>query len=129
MTLKNIAYLSLSLLFLFSCSDDDISQIEKEEEKKVFKYEFTKHHFTHDITNASFPYRFFKPKEASETNKQYPLIISLHGTEYYVKFEKDFLDDEKTGYMALAWIEEENQKKTSCFCNSSSFTHRSMGKS
>ena len=102
------------LLFLLSCSEDEVS-IDKNPPEEDFKYEFSKNHLIHDLTGVSFPYSFFKPKAAKESNEKYPLIIALHGTEYYLKPESEFLDDTKTGYVALAWIEQENQKNYPAF--------------
>ncbi|WP_109831084.1 carboxylesterase family protein [Reichenbachiella versicolor] len=117
------------LFFLFSCSKGDeetieeitveetIDEVETDDDGETideedFNYEFTKQHFLHDLTGASFPYSFFQPKGADILSDQkYPLIIALHGTEYYLKSEAEFLNDSKTGYMALAWIEKENQKQ------------------
>ena len=36
------------------------------------------------------------------------MIIALHGAEYFFSTEEQFLARDYTGYMALAWIEEEN---------------------
>ncbi len=104
----NTYFILLILVFLFSCSKDDITG--EDIKPDDFNYEFTQNHLTHDLTGVSFPYSFFEPKDVNESTEKYPLIIALHGTEYYIKPEKDFLNDPKTGYMALAWIEEENQK-------------------
>lgn len=106
--MKKIA-ISLLLLFTISCSKDDV--VIKDTIPDDFNYEFTKKHLIHDLTGVSFPYSYFEPKGAIESVEKYPLIIALHGTEYYVKSEAEFLNDNKTGYIALAWIEENNQRK------------------
>ncbi len=97
----------LILLTIFSCSQDEV--IIEDPEPDDFKYEFTQKHLIHDLTGVAFPYSFFEPRSMDESTEKYPLIIALHGTEYYLKTESEFLDDPKTGYIALAWIEENNQ--------------------
>ncbi|MDO5968851.1 MopE-related protein [Flavivirga aquimarina] len=73
--------------------------------------EFVKHYFTHDLTNINIPYRFFRPQGADTANTEYPLIISLHGSEFFVSPENIFLQGDFATYMALAWIEEGNQEE------------------
>ncbi|GAA3628986.1 MopE-related protein [Flavivirga jejuensis] len=72
--------------------------------------EFVKYYFTHDLTNINIPYRFFRPEGADTVNTEYPLIISLHGAEFFISPENTFLQGDYGTYMALAWIEENNQE-------------------
>ncbi|AUP78776.1 carboxylesterase family protein [Flavivirga eckloniae] len=87
------------------CVEDDTS----------FSYEFTKYHFNHELTNTDISYNFFAPKQAlGSPSEKFPLIIGLHGFEYFARSKNDFLTgeaSEQIGYYALGWIEEENQQQ------------------
>ncbi len=83
------------------------------EDTSSFVYKFTKHNFTHELTNTVIPYSFFEPKQSLNSNEKFPLIIALHGAEFFYNEEEDFLIEELeiTGYYALGWIKQEKQKE------------------
>jgi len=77
-----------------------------------FAYEFTKYDFNHDLTSKEIPYSFFEPQQVlGTTDEKFPLIIALHGIEYFANNEDVFLTDETTGYFVLAWIKKKNQQR------------------
>ena len=113
--MKKELYLS-ALIFssiLTSCSNNEVDSTDDNTDE--FSYEFEKKEFIHTETNAIFPYSSFEPKQATETNNSFPLIIALHGSEYLFKMEEDFLKDEDSAYIALSWIAEKNQKEHPAF--------------
>jgi predicted peptidase len=65
--------------------------------------------FTHGPDSVQIPYRFFAPGKAQDSEDTFPLIIALHGDEYSNLPPDQFLSDERTGYMALSWIQTEKQ--------------------
>ncbi len=109
--MKKISFLFLIIFILAmpSCTEDENKDTDPNANE--LKNEFIKKQFIHDETKADFPYSFYVPKQAEETNEKFPLIIALHGTEYLFKFEEEFLTDEASGYFAHAWIEKQNQEK------------------
>jgi len=100
------------ILLLSACVSKEKEPVKPNEPVESFTYEFSKHQFQHSLTNTYIPYNFFKPKQSvANPTEKFPLIIALHGTEYLFSEQKDFLNIDYTAYMALAWIEEENQLK------------------
>ncbi|MGD1840056.1 MAG: acetylxylan esterase [Thermonemataceae bacterium] len=96
----------LIIITLLSCvNDNDIV------EEQPFEYAFSKQHYQHDLTDTSIPYHIFEPKQSLNTTDKFPLILALHGAEYFATAEEDFLFNETFGYYALAWIEENNQNQ------------------
>jgi len=110
----------ISLLLLislcFSCAHEEQEIATPKEQEAPFSYSFTKYNFIHRLTNTTIPYSLFRPKQLTNNpDKQFPLIIALHGAEYFFSTEEQFLARDYTGYMALAWIEEENQQSYPAF--------------
>ncbi|GAA3595628.1 prolyl oligopeptidase family serine peptidase [Flavivirga amylovorans] len=98
---------------LFSCNsnDNEIDNIKSIDNNKPFEYSFTKYQFNHELTKTTIPYHLFEPEQSINTDEKFPLIVALHGSEFFASKEEDFLFSEKFGYYALAWIKESNQKK------------------
>lgn len=107
-SVNKILFLFISLL-LFSCTKENNS------EGTPFSFDFKPFAFKHRSTNTTIPYRLFKPQQSINSNEEFPLIIALHGGEYFFASEERFLTKKTTGYMALAWIEELNQKNYPAF--------------
>lgn len=109
--MKNLTYMLLFFLLLSSCSkeDDNIEEPIPDD----YTYEFTKFKQTHTYngTNTVIPYHLFEPQQANNSNNKFPLIVTLHGTEYHLASEENFLAYFPSNYMATAWIEEAKQKK------------------
>ncbi|MEM7484900.1 MAG: hypothetical protein AAF348_06790 [Bacteroidota bacterium] len=108
--------LGFILLALISCSEEEVSKTDSITDPDIdseipFEYKFEKQYFTHKLTNTAVPYHLFEPKNAEGSNTKFPLIIALHGAEYFLTPKDKFLNIDYTGYMALAWIEKENQEK------------------
>lgn len=78
-----------------------------------YTYEFTKNQYTHayNDNNTVIPYNFFEPAQAMTSDDNFPLIVSLHGTEYHLISNEDFLAYFPSNYMATAWIEEVKQQE------------------
>ncbi len=79
-------------------------------------FEFTTFQFKHELTDSIIPYSYFEPEQAKDTDKKFPLIMALHGAEYFLSDKEMFLKgQERTAYMALAWLEKEKQSKNPAF--------------
>ncbi len=78
-----------------------------------YTYEFTKHQYNHTYNTKEtlMPYSFFEPAQATISNENFPLIVSLHGSEYLFNTEEFFLAHHPSNYMATAWIEEVKQQQ------------------
>lgn len=109
--MKNLTYIFLTFILLFSCSKKDhniVPQLPID-----YTYEFTKHQYshTHNTNKTIIPYSFFEPAQATISNQNFPLIVSLHGTEYHLTSQDNFLTHFPSNYMATAWIEEVKQQQ------------------
>ncbi len=106
--MKKFSCILLALFLLSSCSTDD----ETVAPPIDFEYEFTKYQFTHAYhnVNTEIPYQLFEPQQASQVTEDFPLIVALHGTEYHLSDEEDFLVHFPSNFMATAWIAEEKQQ-------------------
>ena len=109
--LKQLVFCGLLGVF-FSCSKTDGPT---PKQPIPFEYVFSKSYFEHDLTGAQVPYHFFQPQPALNTTDQFPLIIALHGMEYFVSPEAIFLQDTTLSYFALAWMEPQNQAQYPAF--------------
>lgn len=74
---------------------------------------FSKKYFSHALTGKEVPYNYFIPK--NDDNKKLPLVVSLHGAEYFSNPEDKFLLYPSVAYMTLAWIEDTNQTQYPCY--------------
>ncbi len=110
--MKKTSYIFLFFLILFSCSKEDDKNDEPQPQID-YTYEFAKYQYTHtyNANNTVIPYSFFEPVQATTSNENFPLIVSLHGTEYHLTSEDNFLTRFPTNYMATAWIEEVKQQQ------------------
>lgn len=110
--MKYLSCIPFVIFFLFSCSNDN-GNTEEPEPPSDFTYEFTKFQYTHSYndTDTVIPYHLFEPQGVENANTTFPLVVSLHGTEYHSVAEEDFLSVFPSNYMATSWIEERNQTK------------------
>ncbi|MEM1259591.1 MAG: alpha/beta hydrolase-fold protein [Bacteroidota bacterium] len=147
MNSKIILYAALSVTLLFlACSkenvpDDDpngenseepIKEIEEpiEEENgesrgadpdegETGSYSFVKFDFTHQLTGQKIPVHYFEPKVLENSPEKFPLVLALHGAEYFLSADTTFLSgfegEERSAYMALAWVKKKNQAKYPCY--------------
>ena len=133
--LCKIALLLVLTVFFVACSEDEPISMEEEnardkENPKDEKngnpkdsidngrgsFEFTTFEFRHQLTDSIIPFSYFEPVDAKDTDKKYPLVIALHGAEYFLSTKENFLKgQERTAYMALAWLEKERQQKNPAF--------------
>lgn len=82
----------------------------------VERHQFVKFDFTHDLTGRKIPISYFEPDTLKDSSEKYPLVLALHGAEYFVSPDSMFLKaQERTAYMALAWMEKKNQEKYPAF--------------
>ena len=72
--------------------------------KKSSDSSFQTASFQHTQTGQKIPYQFFVPSKHAGQNK-YPLMVALHGLEYFASPKEQFLKYPITGYMALGWME------------------------
>jgi len=107
-------WILILVLITFACSKADEQPVSRAE-TEPFLYEFKSHSFQHDLTREEIPYSFFRPKPSLSQDEKFPLIIALHGAEYFFSTQEDFLNKEQTAYMALGWIKEEHQKNYPAF--------------
>lgn len=73
---------------------------------------FVTFNFTHRTTGRKILFNYFAPEIRKSSSDKYPLIVALHGAEYFFSPDSMFLKaEERTAYMALAWLEEKNQQR------------------
>ncbi|MEN1783883.1 MAG: hypothetical protein AAGF77_01980 [Bacteroidota bacterium] len=109
--MRHLFYL-LAIALLHSCSQDDPAA---QQPPADFAYAFTKYKFSHtfEATTTNVPYSFFKPQQAYTSTTEFPLVVALHGTEFHVSTEEDFLSEalKTAGFMMTTWIEENIQQQ------------------
>ncbi len=104
-TMKRNIFLLL-LIIICSCKEDEnVDNVTQ----PPFSYEFNKRQLAHGSDQTLIPYHFFKPQQAINSDREFPLIVALHGVEYMLVPQDDFLVHSPSNYMATAWIEEEKQ--------------------
>ncbi|MEM9361885.1 MAG: alpha/beta hydrolase-fold protein [Bacteroidota bacterium] len=121
-------------IFFFSCSEEDMAidnpnktggeaPISEEQDKPKDlpdesgeRFVLAQKYFTHELSAKKIPFSYFEPMADVEKNEKYPLVLALHGAEYFLTPDTMFLKgQERTAYMALAWLEKKNQAKYPCF--------------
>ncbi|MEO1486010.1 MAG: alpha/beta hydrolase-fold protein [Bacteroidota bacterium] len=121
-------------IFFFSCSEEDMAidnpkktggkaPISEEQDKPKDlpdesgeRFVLAQKYFTHELSAKKIPFSYYEPMADVEKNEKYPLVLALHGAEYFLSPDTMFLKgQERTAYMALAWLEKKNQAKYPCF--------------
>ncbi|MEO1022496.1 MAG: hypothetical protein AAFW89_08120 [Bacteroidota bacterium] len=113
--MKYILLLAFPFIIL-SCTDNIQGPETPEAEALKKRSEFTKFYFDHAETESRIPYHFFEPEQASSApNDSFPLVVALHGIEYFVSTEEEFLIEDSSAYYALGWVEDDIQAEYPAF--------------